>query len=400
MTMKKIIVMGNSVAGAVAIEEIRQKDKESEIILFSLDEIPFANRDMFAQFISGNAKKNVVGYKNDQFFTEQRVQLINDKVISRINLSRKKVHTEDKSQFDFDALILSQLPQIKFAEIKGNNKTGVYGTQRFKDISEITKNLPFIETAVVQSDDFQGLKLAAALAKKNKDVALIISNESVLPLILNTDIGKAFAHVLKDKNLHIVFDNPIVEILGDVDAKAVRLKSGKVIAADAVILGKSFNDMRIFSEAPQQQNERLKVDEAFQTSYEGVFAVDQMCSLAQETLLTPALELQGKAVAAAVLKESFTFVQPVVSESLEFENWSINLLGDSRQAFSGEIVSYKQQDNQAVVYVLKDNRAIGAALFNADSMKETVLQQIQQNASVEELAHSYQPNDGQQLQTS
>ena len=69
-----------------------------------------------------------------------------------------------------------------------------------------------------------------------------------MPDIFDEETGLLLKQILEGKGIRVFSENAIEEILGDVEVKAVKLKSGKVLASDAVIFDEAKADMRMLSE--------------------------------------------------------------------------------------------------------------------------------------------------------
>ena len=83
--MKRILFLGNSPAGASAIEAIRQKDQESEITLFCFeDHLPY-RRHLFGDYLAKGVQKEDVLYKANEFYARNKVNIVTNKKIIRID---------------------------------------------------------------------------------------------------------------------------------------------------------------------------------------------------------------------------------------------------------------------------------------------------------------------------
>ncbi|MFT5387652.1 MAG: NAD(P)H-nitrite reductase large subunit, partial [Candidatus Omnitrophota bacterium] len=136
--MKRIIVIGHSPAAVKAVEIIRQKDTEAEItILAHSGAFPY-RRDFFAEVLSKEKSVEDIQYKENKFYKDNNIKVVTDCNITRINLSRKRVYTESKEQYQFDIVILADLPEgTKLTDLKGGNKEGIYSLRRIKYLDKI-----------------------------------------------------------------------------------------------------------------------------------------------------------------------------------------------------------------------------------------------------------------------
>lgn len=382
--MKKILVLGNSIAGVKAIEEIRAFDPHSEIMLWSFDgHIPY-DRNLFPALIAKEVNHKTLFYKPKDFYEKHHVQLFLEQKISRINLRRSRITTEDKNQVDYDTLIIADTPELQLPEIKGVNKGGVFSGQRLNEIDQMINILPLTETVVIESDHFWGLQMANAFLKRDKEVVWIVSRPQILPGLCTAEAAEKISGVLQKKGLRILCENAVSEILGETDVKAVRLKSGKVLAASIVIFGKTRADFQLFADPPLTVNQKICVNHQFRTNLDHVFAVDQVCGKADQRFqcsgirLAGTLEEEGRVVAAAVRGEDKEFHPPLEVHSLVRPDITLDLIG--RISTDDDSQNQMIFDEHNLVYrkiFIENQKPVGAFLVNAGNEKDQFIRLIE-----------------------
>lgn len=376
--MKKIFILGSSPAGVSAAENIRAKDQESEITIVGFDGVYPYDRCRFPEFIAEDASTDQILFKPKDFYEQNRITVMLDKNISRINLKRKCIFTEEKEQYSYDVLIITDVPSYKFPDIKGTNKSGVYGLNRFSDINKISNLIPLIESVVIEDDSFVGLQLATALVKRKKDVYLLGKTFNNL----KEEIRNWIVPLFEEKGLHILMNNTVSEILGDGDAKAVRLASGKVLSSDVIILGNTYADLRILGDSSWAESQSISIDEQFKTNVEDVYALDNVTQSKSYTLRE--LIEQGKKMAAAFSAEEYAAHGVPNSYSIHLDDLTLDLYG---QIQDGEGISEKSLwDKEERIFkqvFIQENRVVGTVLINAQQDKERIIQYIDERRDIQ-----------------
>ncbi len=330
--MKDIVVLGNSVAGIKALAEIREKDKDSRLTVVACeDHYPF-RRHLGSDLIAKVIGEESIYFQPKEFYQEQNIQLVFGKKIIRADTKKNRLITEEKEQISFDILIVTDTPQPKFPETKGLNKTGVFTLQRLTGIKDILTILPLVETVAIEADHFTGVLAAQAFRKRGKEVLFVSPQESVLPATADKDTMKGLEKTLEDNGIRLFTQNKVVEILGDGDMKAIRLKSGKVIACQMFIFSDVKPDLRVFEGSTLEMNERIFVNETFRTNLENVYALDQACEGKhldglddyEKSLLH--LENEGRTVGCSILGENVTLDQPQRLSSIKVFEQTFDLI--------------------------------------------------------------------------
>lgn len=338
--MKKIFIIGNTAAAAKSAEWIRQHDQESSVTLISTDaHYPYdANR--LSEFLGGEIPQKDLLIKPKDYYAKNNITVLLDKKISKINLKRSRIFTEAKDQWEFDILILTDLPDKKFPDMKGSNKEGIYHLRSFPQVDLMLKKLLVTETIAVQSDTFEGLKTAYAIAKKGKEVIFFASNNSFILKGLAEEPRRNMMESLSSKGMHIILVNEITEILGDSDVKAVRLKSGKVLAAQMVVFEDMREDWRIFSENELQVTNRFEVNEFFETSIRDVYALSTLAKQSNMDLYSPHViptsfqYQEAQAAVAKIVGKEIAAAIPDPVKSIVLEDMTITPLGLFKESVS------------------------------------------------------------------
>lgn len=382
--MKRIVILGGSAAGIKVIEEIRRTDSSSEITIISFDGHYPYKRDAFAPFIAKDIAPENVFCRPKDFFDQNKAQIILDKKISRINLKRKKIFMEDKEQIDYDILIVTDTPENRYPDIKGTTKENVYGYKKLKDIDRMVNDLSIVKTVAIQSNSFAGLQAAVSFNKRGKEVILVTAKDDFLNRHFEPDVVNWITTQLEEKGLRIMQDNCVMEILGDKEAKAVRLQSGKVFSAEIVLFTETDEDLRIFTGSDFKIGKAIQVDNKFQTNIEGVFAVDQTCNQRVSEPVTPVsiLEVQGEIVAAVINGQDRGYELPIYCGNTRTDGLVITIVGDIEDSQAAVQKSFDSETATYTAIYRKDNRLIGAILVNKDEEIDGILNCIHQKTDI------------------
>ncbi len=373
--MSNILIIGNSLAAVAAIEEIRRSDKESSITLFCPEGVLPYNRALLPAILAKDAKESHAHVVHEKFFKEHNVKLVHNEVLTRISIKRNQVTTESKAHFSFDKLLMTDLPGVRLPSVKGHQKTGVFDVFRLTSLKEIIKEVPYVESIVVPVTNFAGFEFACALSRLGKSVILLCPPQGILAEIFDDDTAALLKQIVEAKNIRVIGDS-IEEILGDAEVKAVKLKSGKVIAAEMVLFDQIQPDVRVLSESGLLEEDQIVVGEFFNTLAENIFACD--CALGAYDLLHQESIAQGTCAAANMMTlGSKVFEPPVLLRDFGtkvvdgFCGGFVRLLegGREKMQFDGPSNIYKK------VYLLND-ALVGAVWFNALADKPAVLKAL------------------------
>ncbi len=382
--MRKIFILGSSFGIIKLIETIRSKDHDSEITLFSLDGKLPCDREQFGRLIAKEIEFKNIYPRSEKFFKEHQVTLVLDKTLSRINFKRNKIFTEEKVQYDYDVLIMTDSVGYRFPDIKGVTKIGVHGLRRASDLEKINGALTFMQSAVVCSDSLSGLDLALNIAKRKREVYLIRSTVQLFSFLSEEGALDWMIGLLRSQGVELLCNNGVVDVLGDSDVKAVRLKSKKVIATELLIFTEAQEDLRFCLDTGLEFSEKIKVDDKSKTNFDNVFAFDNVCTFLDDPFSlediksSEYLNAQALTVAQQLISEPCSVTSTVLIREILHDAVHVFFIGsgftdpnvESFGQFSPEQNTYKK------VFV-KAGIVIGAVLINAKSERDTFVKLIE-----------------------
>ncbi len=385
--MDRIICLGNSLAGMKALELIRAARPESELSVLATENVLPYHPARLAAWVAKHIPEEDLYCQTQDFYKTNRIELIFEKRIARINFRKNQIVTEEKEIFPFDMLLLSDTPQVKFFDLKGGGKAGVFSAGRLSDIKNLLNSLPAIDTLIIQVSDWESLRLAAALLSTAKEVVVLCPGASFLPQVLEPESSLLLMKFLQEKGMRILPENEVVEVLGENDVKAVRLKSKKVLACEALVLGSARPDFRLLADTPLQTTFGLTVDENFVTSLKHVYAFDRMISPKSGEAggrSTDTLEEQGKIMAAAIGKAAYAYPPIIFQELIQLPGLTAGFLGEVKLPLGGQIHHRLVEADRSYKKIFLDREGIlrGAILFNALNSKDQCLQWLRQGVCV------------------
>ncbi|MEI6437638.1 MAG: NAD(P)/FAD-dependent oxidoreductase [Candidatus Omnitrophota bacterium] len=277
--MPKLVIIGQSPAAYAAIRTLRASGAEWTVTLISTDtHLPY-DRNRFPGLLGRKLKEKDVFCSTDTFYKEGKVETILDKELSRINFNRRKIYLSDRVQVDYDALLITDGPQVRLPEIKGIRRPGVFDMARLDSMRRLLKHLLFVETVVIVPVSFRGIEMALALKEAGKDIVLVSDQERVLSSFTSDAAVDALAGFIEKSGFRVMPSNGVEDILGEGEVQAVRLKSGKVMACQAVIFEGAQPDLRFLSDTDLLMRDRICVHTTMRTNIADVYAVDAVMEL-------------------------------------------------------------------------------------------------------------------------
>lgn len=379
-------IIGNSLLSVKIAEELRQKNPEAEISLFCPEGLLPYHRHLLAGVLSGVTLEAISCVPQD-FYAANRINVITDKKIIKIHPKRKRILTEAKEQIPFDVLMIDDGVTFTAPDIKGAQKQGVFHLKTFEDVQKAVAYLGLAEIAVVEAENIIALQAACQLRKLGKEVIVVSSSSHILADILDKDVADHLTEQLQKQGLRFIFNNGIAEVLGDADAKAIRLKTGKVFEGQIIIFSQADKNLNLFSVedlSKQEAGDFIK--------YEDIYCAKDLKASADRSVWEDffigqyALALQGKNIVQGLSGEPAAALDVPLERVFSLGNSSVVLLGTAKK--NDVMSAYMKVDYKVDAYkkIFVENDVVqGAALINRTEDVAPLLQLIREQKNIQGL---------------
>ncbi|HRX80219.1 MAG TPA: FAD-dependent oxidoreductase [Pirellulaceae bacterium] len=243
----KIVIVGGVAGGASAATRARRMNEYAEIILFEKDaDVSFANCGLPYYIGEEIVERSKLVVASAEFLqrrfaldvrTRQEVVAI-DRTAKQVTV-RNHVTGEEYAE-SYDKLILSTGASPFVPPIAGRDAANVFTLRNLADTDQIKAATDGgqTKTAAVIGAGFIGLEMVEQLARRGYRTTLAELQPQVLPLF-DPEMVQPIEQELQDNSIDLALGDGIKQIVLDEsgDATGVELASGRVIAAELVILG-------------------------------------------------------------------------------------------------------------------------------------------------------------------
>lgn len=262
---KKIVIIGNSAAAVGAVESIRERDKSAEISMVCEESFPAYERPKMLGILDGRLKERQLIWRSSDFYKNHGITLLLETKVEGVSTHRKRLALKGRDPLEFDELIIASGRKETLPPLKGIQKEGVVAVNSLADVKFIQENLPIAHTVLIVGRGPVALEIARIIAAKKTEVKFF-----------GTLAGPI-------ENVQEVGDNPVIEILGEADVRAVRLANHKVVGATLVIFsGVAGPNTDFLKDTDIHVDDGVVVDETMRTNIPFVWAAGDVCRQGQE----------------------------------------------------------------------------------------------------------------------
>jgi NADPH-dependent 2,4-dienoyl-CoA reductase/sulfur reductase-like enzyme len=229
--MRKIAVVGASLAGLRAAETLRRRGFEGELTLIG-EELhrPYNRPPLSKELLAGKVEPESTGFPCDALDAEW----VLGRRADALDLERRVVTLDGGDELSFDGLVIATGSRAR----EWPGLPGIEGFHYLRDLEDslaLGRAVAASPRVCIVGAGFIGCEVAATLRMQGLDVTVVdVAPHPMLPL--GPEIGGRCRRMHEEHGVRFVFETTVEGFEGSDRVEGVRLASGERIEADLVLL--------------------------------------------------------------------------------------------------------------------------------------------------------------------
>ena len=268
------IIVGAGLAGASAIEGIRERDAQGTILLVGAEpQRPYNRPPLSKQLWTGKEALDKIFVHDLEFYERQRVALLLNTEIATLDARAKAVVDRNGERYQYGKLLLATAGQPRRLSIPGSDLDGISYFRTYEGYVRLRSAADKAKAAVVIGGGFIGSELAAALNMIGREVTMIFPEPYLVNRVFPEPFGRAIQKNYVDRDVRILHGDRPVSISRSGERFAVRTQNGAQIESDVVVVGIGIApELKLATQAGLQTGNGIVVNERLQTSDPNIYA--------------------------------------------------------------------------------------------------------------------------------
>lgn len=360
-------VIGGGVAGYFAIKELAGKGK---VVLISDEpDLPYDRPPLSKEYLRGESKAPF--FESPEFYSRNNITVFLNESADKIE--NNTIITSSGLEIKFNKALIATGGKPRKLGIPGENKRGVYYLRTLRDASIL--RVSEAKNFVIIGGGFIGVEAAASLKQKGKEVTLIEALPNILSKLNDKEFSTYLEGYLRSRGIQVLTGETAESILGSKQAEGVKLKGGKEIKAEAVLVAVGIKpSVEVATSSGIKVSDGIEVDEHMMTSMKDVYAAGDVAYLYNK-YLEEKLRIEhwnnaqytGALAARNMLgaNESYDFFSTIWSDVFDLHIESAGKLS----GWDEKLTLGSYENNKFVFVYLKEKRAIGYTAVNYERDK-------------------------------
>lgn len=387
ITKKKLVLIGNGMAGVRAVEHLLKLSPEGyDITIFGAEPHPNYNRIMLSSVLAGGADMQEIVINDWDWYKENNITLHTGHKVTKIDTENKKVTSHLGIEVDYDAVIIATGSNPFMLPLPGADKEGVIAFRDINDCEIMIDASKKYKKAVVIGGGLLGLEAARGLLHLGMEVNVVHIFNNLMERQLDEAAAKMLQRELEAQGMQFLLQKSTASIKGKKRATGLVFADGSEVDGDLVVMAVGIKpNIELAKASGIEVNRGIIVDDFMQTSVPGIYAVGECAEHRGIAygLVAPLYE-QGAVLAKHLAGvETAGYQGSVTSTKLKVSGVDVFSAGRFDEAPGTR--SLKIQDDMAGTYkkiVIQDGKLVGAVLFGDTSDGSELFATIKSGESV------------------
>ena len=265
-----VVIVGAGAAGHAAAEALRNAGYTKPITLVSGEVSgPVDRPNLSKDYLAGNAPPEWMPLRPPEFFTEQKLSLHTDRMVTAIHPKLHQIELSNGDRIGYGVLLLATGASPIRLPIPGANLPHVFTLRSLADADRIIDTAQHAKRAVVIGASFIGLEVAASLRTRGLEVAVVGPELVPLERVMGAAVGKAVQKLHESHGVAFCLGRKPAAI----EQGKVTLDDGTLLEAGLVVMGVGVRPNTALAEKAGLKVENgILVDAQLRTSHEGIWA--------------------------------------------------------------------------------------------------------------------------------
>jgi 3-phenylpropionate/trans-cinnamate dioxygenase ferredoxin reductase subunit len=280
MSEQTFVIVGASLAGAKAAEELRERGFDGRLLLIGSEtERPYERPPLSKDYLQGKSERDKAYVHEDGFYEDKNIELRTGTTVEAIDPGQRRVTLEGGEEIAFDRLLLATGAEPRPLKVPGADLDGVHYLRTFQDSDRLRERLGQGGHLAVIGAGWIGSEVAASAREKGLEVTLIDPLELPNERIFGREVGEFYRDVHAGHGVNLLLGQGVEALEGDGSVSRVRTSEGATVDCDFVAVGVGVTPRVALAErAGLDVDNGILVDERLRTSAENIFAAGDVAN--------------------------------------------------------------------------------------------------------------------------
>jgi 3-phenylpropionate/trans-cinnamate dioxygenase ferredoxin reductase subunit len=390
MSKQTFVIVGASLAGAKAAQELREREFDGRVVLIGTEgERPYERPPLSKDYLRGESDRDKAHVHAADYYEQHDIELMTGTTVTAIDPDGSQVTLDDGRTLAYDKLLLSTGSEPRPSTAPGAELDGIYYLRTLADCDVLRRKLDDSGRVAVVGAGWIGSEFAASARQLGLEVTVIDPLTLPNERIFGAEIGSFYRDVHVKHGVEMLLDQGLEAFEGDGAVARVRTTAGKVVECDFAVVGIGITPrVTLAADAGLEVDNGIVANERLETSAPRIFVAGDVAN-AWHPFYEQNLRVehwanalnQGPAAARAMLGDDVSYDRIPYFFSDQY---------DVGMEYSGYATSWDQvvfrgdrDAGEFIAFWLADGRVVGGMNVNVWDVNQHVQELIRSRQAVD-----------------
>lgn len=234
----RVVIVGAGQAGAALAAKLRALGHEGEIVMLGDEPAPPYQRPPLSKaYLLGEMEEERLWLRAPDFWAENNVEMRLGQPVTEIDPVAKTVTVGGEAlAYDHLALTTGSTPRRLPAAI-GGELQGVYTVRTLADVDAMRGEFQPGRRVIIVGGGYIGLEAAAVASKLGVAVTVLEMAPRILQRVASPETSDYVRALHREHGVTVLEETGLDRLVGETRVTGARLKDGRILPADFVIVG-------------------------------------------------------------------------------------------------------------------------------------------------------------------
>src|SRR5947199_10007127 len=142
MSKQTFVIVGASLAGAKAAEELRERGFDGQVVLVGAEpERPYERPPLSKDYLRGESERQKAFVHDEDFYEQHQIELITGQLAITLDLASSQIRLDDGRTLNYDKLLLTTGSEPRRISVSGADLEGIYYLRTIGDSEALGQRL-------------------------------------------------------------------------------------------------------------------------------------------------------------------------------------------------------------------------------------------------------------------
>ncbi len=375
-TRRRLVVIGNGMAGARTVEEILARGGGEQFAITVFGDEPYGNynRILLSGVLAGESDPTDIFINPLDWYTENNIELRAGVRVTHVDREAHLVYGDDDTQIAYDKLIYATgsrpfVPPIEGLKDAFGPREGVFVFRTLDDCNAITSYATGCRRAAVIGGGLLGLEAARGLLTHGVEVHVVEAAPHLMFQQLDANGGRILARTLREMGIGVHTASATAAVTGDDRITGLQFKDGAHLECDMVVVAAGIRpNSQLASDIGLAVGRAVVVDDQMLTDDPDIYAVGECAQHRDQVygLVAPLWE-QAEVLADHITgaNETSAYEGSKLATKLKVMGVELAVMGlKEPESDEDEVLQFSEPSKGIYKSVIiRDGRLVGATLL-------------------------------------